>query len=219
MEIRPIAHIHNKYTDLFGIPRQSCLTESDVSAIVFEKDYSDPNAFREIEGYSHLWLIWEFSKSDKKEWTPTVRPPKLGGNRRVGVFASRSPYRPNSLGLSAVKLIKADFSDSKAVLYVSGADLADGTPIYDVKPYILYSDSHPDARPGFSVGPDKTAFKVIFSDEVKVDEKTKTELSEILRLDPRPGYKNDDDECKMSYGDMTVSFRYDGNVIFVLNIC
>ena len=219
MEIHPIAHIHNKYTDLFGIPRQSCLTESDVSAIVFETEYSDPNAFREIESFSHLWLIWEFSKSDKKEWTPTVRPPKLGGNRRVGVFASRSPYRPNSLGLSAVKLIKADFSDSKAVLYISGADLADGTPIYDVKPYIPYSDSHPDARPGFSVGPDKTAFKVIFSDEVKVDEKTKTELSEILRLDPRPGYKNDDDECKMSYGDMTVSFRDDGNVIFVLNIC
>ena len=135
------------------------------------------------------------------------------------MFASRSPYRPNSLGLSTVKLIKADFSDSKTVLYVSGADLADGTPIYDVKPYIPYSDSHPDAKPGFSVGPDKTACEIVFSDGVVIDDATKNELNEILRLDPRPGYKNDGNVYKMSYSDMTVSFKFDGNVIFVLNIC
>lgn len=219
MEIHPIAHIENNYTDLFGIPRQSGLTDSIVSRVVFEKEYSDHNAFREIESFTHLWLIWEFSKSDKKEWTPTVRPPKLGGNRRVGVFASRSPYRPNKLGLSSVKLIKVEFNDQCAILYVSGADLADGTPIYDIKPYIPYSDSHPDASPGFSVGPDKTVFSVEFSDEVILDEKTKTEISEILRLDPRPGYKDDKGIYKMSYCDKTVSFKCDGNVITVLNIC
>ena len=219
MEIHPIAHIHNKYTDLFGIPRQSGLTEKDMSRVVFEKEYSDPNAFREIEGYSHLWLIWQFDRSDKKEWTPTVRPPKLGGNKRVGVFASRSPYRPNSLGLSSVKLISVEYTDSGAVLCVSGADLADGTPIFDVKPYIPYSDSHPDANPGFSVGPDKTDYSVMFSENVKADAQTKAELSEILKLDPRPGYRNDGCVYKMSYGDKTVSFSISENVINVLSIC
>ena len=219
MEIHPIAHIENNYKELFGIPRQSGITEAVESRVVFEKEYSDKNAFREIETFSHLWLIWAFDKADKKEWTPTVRPPKLGGNRRVGVFASRSPYRPNKLGLSCVKLGHIEYTESGVVMYIFGADLADGTPVFDVKPYIPYSDSHPDALPGYSVRPESKKYSVVFSPDIAIDKKTSDEITEILSLDPRPGYRDDEKIYKMAYGDKTISFSCRENVIIVLKYC
>lgn len=149
MEIEPIAHIRTNFDEKFGIPRQSNLVDS-VGKIVFEKRYRDPEALRGIEGFSHLWLIFDFSENHRESWSPTVRPPRLGGNVRVGVFASRSPFRPNSLGLSSVKLLSIEHDDEFGdILVVEGVDMMDGTPIYDIKPYIRFSDCHEDAVSGF----------------------------------------------------------------------
>ncbi len=220
MEILPIAHIENGFEELFGIPRQSGIAESVVSRIVFEKEYSDINAFRELDSFSHIWLIWEFNLADKKEWSPTVRPPKLGGNKRVGVFASRSPYRPNKLGLSSVKILKTAMEENNFVIYVTGADLADKTPIFDIKPYVVYSDCHPDAMTGFSLDPKNAEYSVVFSSDAKADEELKKELTELLQLDPRPGYKGEDNnEYKMKYKGHDISFSVNGKVINVLTIC
>jgi tRNA-Thr(GGU) m(6)t(6)A37 methyltransferase TsaA len=151
MELKVIAHIRNDFPEKFGLPRQSGLVESVTGRIVFEKAYRDPNALRGLEDFSHLWLIWGFSRSEwKTEWSPTVRPPRLGGNKRMGVFATRAPYRPNPIGLSCVKIARIDMDTPEGpVIHVLGADLMDGTPIYDVKPYLPYSDSRPDAKGGF----------------------------------------------------------------------
>ena len=150
MEIRPVAFIRTEFPEKFGIPRQSGLAERLSGKIVFEKEFRNPDAFRGLSDFSHLWLIWEFSANRHSEWQPTVRPPRLGGNAHMGVFATRSPYRPNPLGLSCVELESIDFDDPEGpVLYVRGADLMDGTPIYDIKPYIRYADSHPDAVCGY----------------------------------------------------------------------
>ena len=148
--IRPIAHIKSDFSSKFGIPRQSGLIDELESKIIFEKEYSVPEAFRGLEGYSHIWILWQFSECADKEWNPTVRPPRLGGNKRMGVFASRSPFRPNSIGLSCVKLVSIDETDEGITLTVSGADLLDGTPIFDIKPYLPYADSIPDAVGGFT---------------------------------------------------------------------
>lgn len=167
-----IARIHNDFKDKFGIPRQSGLTEL-TSRIVFEPEYRNPDALRGIEGYSHLWLIWQFSEAVRENWSPTVRPPRLGGNRRVGVFATRSPYRPNPIGLSSVRLLAVERTSDGLTLLVSGADLLDGTPIYDVKPYVAYSDSHPDAVSGFADEVKNYALKVEICKELL----TKIEVS------------------------------------------
>ena len=151
VNIQPIAHMRSDFATKFGIPRQSGLVEELKSTIVFEPEFRDPEALRGIEGFSHLWIIWQFSEAVRQGWSPTVRPPRLGGNTRMGVFATRSPFRPNNLGLSCVKLLGVEQTkDHGTVLHVGGADLMDGTPIFDIKPYIPYSDAHPDAAGGFT---------------------------------------------------------------------
>lgn len=219
VSLKVIAHIRNDYKSKFGIPRQSGIVGSLQSEIVFEREFKNPDCIRGIEGYSHLWLIWQFSKSSGGTNAPTVRPPKLGGNTRVGVFASRSPFRPNPIGLSSVKLIKTDITADGPVIYVGGADLADGTPILDIKPYIPYTDSHPDAQSGFALTPDHTT-EVVIAPELsrKIPERLKKPLTEILSHDPRPGYQHDPDRIyKMRLGDYDIGFSVSGGTATVLS--
>lgn len=215
-----IARIHNDFKDKFGIPRQSGLTEL-TSRIVFEPEYRNPDSLRGIEGYSHLWLIWQFSEAVRENWSPTVRPPRLGGNRRVGVFATRSPYRPNPIGLSSVRLLAVERTSDGLTLLVSGADLLDGTPIYDVKPYVAYSDSHPDAVSGFADEVKNYALKV----EICKDLLTKIEVSKqkslitILENDPRPSYQNDPErEYGMLFASYEIFFKVAGDTLTVTRI-
>ena len=191
--ISPIAHIYNDYTEKFGIPRQSGLVKSEISRIEFCGKYNSADAVRGLDGFSHLWIIWGFSESDRNGVSLIVRPPKLGGNERVGVFASRSPFRPNPLGLSCVKLIKSDYTDGNAFLYVSGADMMNGTPVYDIKPYVPYADCINDASNGFTGRTDRTLLEISDPDNnlSVFSEEQADALKEILALDPRPGYQDD----------------------------
>lgn len=216
--ITPVAKIKNGYNEKFGIPRQSGLAPQVKSEIIFEKDFRDENLIRDIEQYSHLWLIWGFTEN-KNEWSPTVRPPKLGGNKRVGVFATRSPYRPNSLGLSVVKLEEIRKSEEGIILVVSGADLLNGTPIFDIKPYLPYVDSVEKAVGGFSDEYKNDYLNVSFSgsaDDILTKEEL-TELREILSLNPKPSYQDDEERVYgISYKDLTVKFRYkDDNIVVI----
>lgn len=220
--IEPIGYIYNDYKEKFGIPRQSGLSESVVSKIVFEEDYNDPDFFREIEEFTHLWLIWYFSEIDKNSITPTVRPPKLGGNKRVGVFATRSPFRPNRLGLSCVKLIKSDFNykDGK-ILYVVGADIMDGTPIIDIKPYLPYTDIRADASNGFALADIRGTLEIKCSDEIlnKIPFDMVDGLFETLRQDPRPSYQDDPERIYgMSFGDMQVKFKVENDILEITDV-
>lgn len=219
--IRPIAHIKSDFTDKFGIPRQSGLVPELTARIVFEPDYRDPNALVGLEGYSHLWLIWQFSTvaaeyAAGKSWRPTVRPPRLGGNARRGVFATRSPYRPNALGLSCVELAGIENGD----ILVKGADLLDGTPIFDIKPYLPYVDAHPDARGGFT---DTTKFytlQVQAKPEVleQIPADKRDALLGVLRSDPRPSYQHDPERLYgLSFGGVEVKFKVDGDVLTVVS--
>lgn len=224
VEFRVIAHIENDYKEKFGIPRQSGLVESLVSKIVFEPEYRNPDAFREIEGYSHLWLLWHFSEADRgEEWSPTVRPPRLGGNTRVGVFATRSPFRPNSVGMSSVKLERFETDKNLGpVLYVSGADLLDGTPIFDVKPYLAYVDSHPEAKDGFALNQKEGTLTVDFPEELlaEVPVEKRQGLIELLSQDPRPQYQNDPERVyKMKFGAQEVWFKVEDDKLNVCKIC
>ena len=224
VELRVIAHIENDYKEKFGIPRQSGLVESLTSRIVFEPEYRNPDAFRGVEEYSHLWLLWHFSEADRgTEWSPTVRPPRLGGNTRVGVFATRSPFRPNSVGMSSVKLERFEVDKTIGpVLYVSGADLLDGTPIFDVKPYLAYVDSHPEAKDGFALNTKDGTLKVDFPPEwlLKVPEEKRDGLIELLSQDPRPQYQNNPERIyKMKFGTQEVWFSVEGSTLFVRNVC
>lgn len=187
-----IAHIKTDFPTKFGIPRQSGLADLE-ARIVFEPEFRNPDALRGIEGYSHLWLIWQFSKSVRKEWSPTVRPPRLGGNSRVGVFATRSPFRPNPIGLSSVKLLRVEKTEEGSVLVVSGADLLDGTPIYDIKPYLSFTDSHPDAVCGFADDKKAYSLEVDFPPELleQIPLQKQSALLELLSEDPRPQYIED----------------------------
>ncbi len=197
-EIQVIAVAHNGFSDKFGIPRQSREESHIETRIVFEPEFRDSNMIRGIENYSHLWLIWGFTEA--KDWSATVRPPRLGGNTRMGVFATRSPYRPNHLGLSSVRLLRIEDGD----LIVSGADLLDGTPIYDIKPYLSFSDAHPDASNGFAEATKDYALSV----------KALEDLVEVLRQDPRPAYQDDDRIYKLDYQNYLVEFQViDNNVI------
>lgn len=217
-----IARIYNDYKEKFGIPRQAGLARGLYSKIVFEGEYRNPEALRGIEEYSHLWLIWEFSEAKREEFSPTVRPPRLGGNRRVGVFATRSPFRPNPIGLSSVRLVEVKKTENEGVvLIVEGADLMSGTPIYDVKPYITYTDSHPEATQSFAE--DGLLHKL----EVEIPEELKSlipsdklhGLTSLLSEDPRPAYKADGDaEYGMSFGNMEISFKVSGGVLRVTAI-
>ena len=220
-ELKIIAHIENSFTEKFGVPRQSGLADV-ASRIVFEPEYRNPDAFRGIEGYSHLWLLWLFSEAKTDGFSPTVRPPRLGGNKRMGVFATRSPFRPNSIGLSSVKLEKICFDEKDSpILYVKGADLMNGTPIIDVKPYLSYTDSHPDAVNGFALDTKSPLLSVVFPKELRaiVGSKKSDELSQILAQDPRPQYQDTPNRVySMSYGGFDVDFSVSGDVLSVKNI-
>ena len=217
-----IAKIYTEFDEKFGIPRQSGLVEETVGKIVFEPEYRNPEALRGIDGYSHLWLIWQFSKAIREEWSPTVRPPRLGGNKRMGVFATRSPYRPNPIGLSSVKLIEVRQTDTEGtVLIVGGADLLSGTPIYDIKPYLAFTDSHPEAKGGFADGVKEYEIEVELSENAKAnlgsdDEK---KLISLLRQDPRPSYKSEDEKIYgMKLGGKEIKFKYENCKLIVTEI-
>lgn len=218
--IETIGYIENNYKEKFGIPRQSGLSESVISKIVFDDEYKDPNYFKGIEEFSHIWLIWYFSDVNKKHIKPTVRPPKLGGNKRVGVFASRSPFRPNRIGMSCVKLIKTDYTSKGKVLFVTGADLMDGTPIIDIKPYLPYTDSRPDASNGFALDDINGKLEIKCSDELlsKIPFDMIDGLFETLKHDPRPSYQNDDRIYGMSYGELQVKFQVKDNELMIIDI-
>lgn len=217
-----IAKIQTEFDEKFGIPRQSGLVEETVGKIVFEPEYRNPEALRGIEGYSHLWLIWSFSRAVRDTWSPTVRPPRLGGNKRMGVFATRSPYRPNPIGLSSVRLIEVRHTDNEGtVLIVGGADLLSGTPIYDVKPYLAFTDSHPDAKGGFADEVKEYEIEVELSDAAKkklsADEEKK--LVALLRQDPRPSYKCEDEKVYgMKLGGKEIKFKYENCKLIVTEI-
>ncbi|MBQ8509520.1 MAG: tRNA (N6-threonylcarbamoyladenosine(37)-N6)-methyltransferase TrmO [Clostridia bacterium] len=216
-----IARIVSDYTDKFGIPRQSGLVPSEAK-IIFEPEFRDPNALRGLEGWSHLWLIWQFSESIVERWSPTVRPPRLGGNTRVGVFATRSPFRPNPIGLSSVKLVRiADEEGLWRVLYVTGADLMNGTPIYDIKPYLPYTDSHPDATGGFAadVFDHRLDVKIPPALLCRLPEEKRGSLCEILAQDPRPSYKDDPTRVYgVKFAGFEVKFTVEGNRLEVILI-
>jgi len=221
VEIKPVAHIHNAFSDKFGIPRQSGRSESIESTIVFEPEFRNPDALREIEGFDYLWLIFGFSEAQYDKFTPTVRPPRLGGNKKVGVFASRSPYRPNSLGLSSVRLICVENTSKGPVLIVGGADLLDGTPIYDIKPYLPFSDCHPEARGGFAEG--EKEHRLCVQDEtgvlLTIPEDLRRTALECLADDPRPSYIDDPKrEYGMTLGGYNILFSVSGDTLTVKTI-
>lgn len=221
-QLKTIAHIETDFPTKFGIPRQSGIVASLQGRIVFEPEYRIAEAVRGLEEFSHLWLIWEFSEAKRDGWSPTVRPPRLGGNVRKGVFATRSPFRPNPIGLSSVKLERIEI-DAKLgpVLYVSGADLMDGTPIYDIKPYIAYTDSHPDAVSGFASKPAEYLLEVDLPEAMlqKVAPEKREGLKAVLSHDPRPQYQDDPYRIYgMEFAGREVKFRVDGSRLSVIGI-
>jgi len=219
-ELRVIAHIKTDFNTKFGIPRQSGLIDLE-SLIVFTPEFRNDDALRGIEAFSHLWLIWEFSKARRDDWSPTVRPPRLGGNKRVGVFATRSPFRPNSIGLSSVKLLGLEKTENGTALRVSGADLMNGTPIYDIKPYLPYTDCHPDAVGGFADEKLKDALEVNFSEEllIKIPEGKRSALIELLSEDPRPHYITDDKRVYgFEFANFEIKFKVTQNLLTVCEV-
>ena len=219
-KLKVIARIRSDFSTKFGIPRQSGLVEGLQAAVVFEPEFRNPDMLRGIEGFSHLWLIWEFSES--RGWSPTVRPPRLGGNRRMGVFATRSPFRPNPLGLSCVRLegVRREGANG-AVLLVSGADLMDGTPIFDIKPYIPYADAHPDAIGGFANTAPEAALTVQIPPELinRLPENRRDALIRVLSLDPRPSYQDDPERTYgMNFAGFDIRFRVENDVLTVCGI-
>ena len=220
--LRVIARIHSDFPTKFGIPRQSGLVEALRAAVVFEPEYRNPDALRGLEGFSHIWLIWQFSQAVREEWSPTVRPPRLGGNARVGVFATRSPFRPNPIGLSCVKLEEIQrHSPQGPVLWVGGADLMDGTPIYDIKPYLPYVDSKPQALGGFAQIPKGPTLEVFLPPELeeRVPPALREALVGVLAQDPRPPYQHSPERVYgLSFGGLEVKFTVDGDRLTVCQI-
>ncbi len=216
-----IAHIQTDFPTKFGVPRQSGLIKSVTGRIIFEKDYQDADAFRGLEEFSHIWVLWEFSKAKNKKWSPTVRPPMLGGNKRMGVFATRSPYRPNSIGMSALRLEKIEYSEkSGPVLIVSGCDMINGTPIFDIKPYLAYADSIPDATGGFTVNlTDRTLDVEVNQGTLGIIPKEIQEtILEILKSDPRPSYQNDEDRVYgFQFGEFEIKFKVNGKKLTIIS--
>ena len=222
MEITPIAHIRTDFGSKFGVPRQSGVVDELRARIVFEPAYRNPDALRGMEDFSHLWLIWHFSEVKQENWSPTVRPPRLGGNTRMGVFATRSPFRPHPIGLSAVRIVGIDLHTPEGpVITVAGADLMDGTPIFDLKPYIAYADSHPDAKGGFIEGLTDRSVQVV-CDEAHLSplpDETRQSLLAVLAHDPRPTYQNDPDRVYgMEFGGFNVRFTVAEGVLTVVEI-
>ena len=221
-EIQAIAHMKSDFPTKFGIPRQSGLVEALRSTIVFAPEVRNPDALRGIEGFSHLWLIWQFSQAVRQDWSPTVRPPRLGGNVRMGVFATRSPFRPNSLGLSCVRLLGVEETrEFGTVLHVGGADLMDGTPIFDIKPYIPYSDARPDAVGGFTDHADDFLLEVVFPDELlkRIPTAKRQALLGVLSHDPRPSYQRDANRVYgLSFAGFNIRFSVSDGVLTVTEI-
>jgi tRNA-Thr(GGU) m(6)t(6)A37 methyltransferase TsaA len=220
-EITPIARIRSDFPDKFGIPRQSGLVQELQAQIIFEPAFRNADALRGLEDYSHLWLIWQFSKAVRSTWSPTVRPPRLGGNTRMGVFATRSPYRPNPLGLSCVRLESIAYTDDGPVLTVSGADLLDGTPIYDIKPYLPHIDAHPDARGGFAKDYADYGLTVHCPEELlaQMPEAKRPALLGVLRQDPRPSYQSDPDRLYgLRFAGFEIKFTVADNVLTVRDV-
>lgn len=220
--IQAIAHMKSDFPTKFGIPRQSGLVEELRSTIVFEPEFRNPDALRGIEGYSHLWIIWQFSQALRRDWSPTVRPPRLGGNTRMGVFATRSPFRPNNLGLSCVRLLGLEqTSDCGTVLHVAGADLMDGTPIFDIKPYIPYSDAHSDASGGFTDHAGDFLLDVDFPGLLlkQLPEDKRQAAIGVLSHDPRPSYQRDPDRVYgLPFAGFDIRFQVTGQTLTVLEI-
>ena len=220
--MKVIARIHSDFPEKFGIPRQSGLVPALRAKIVFEPEYRNPDALRGIEGFSHLWLIWQFSAAVRDTWSPTVRPPRLGGNERVGVFATRSPFRPNAIGLSCVKLESVQHEDGFGdVLIVSGADLMDGTPIVDIKPYLPYVDSVPDAVGGFTEQTERHRLTVDFPEKLKkyVPKQNLPAVMGLLAQDPRPAYQHDGKRVYgVPYGEVDIRFVVEGDTLTVVEV-
>lgn len=220
--IEPVARMRSDFATKFGIPRQSGLVADLRSTIVFEPKYRNPEALRGIEGYDYLWLIWQFSEAVREEWSPTVRPPRLGGNARMGVFATRSPFRPNSLGLSCVRLLEVEHTQEfGTVLHVGGADLMDGTPIFDVKPYVPYADSHPDAKGGFTDGAGEYLLQVDFPQTLleKLPEEKRSAAVGVLSHDPRPSYQRKPGRIYgLNFAGWDIRFTVDGDILTVVDI-
>lgn len=222
-ELTPIARIQSDFSSKFGIPRQSGLIDDLKARIVFEPPFRDASALRGLDGFSHIWMIWQFSESVLEGWSPTVKPPRLGGNRRMGVFATRSPFRPNPLGLSCVKLERIEWSTPEGpVLHIAGADLLDGTPIYDIKPYLPHTDCHPEAIGGFSDEAAKYALEVDFPPELLVQfpEDKRRAIVEVLRQDPRPGYRHGDSDRRygVAFAGFDVRFTVSDGVLHVREV-
>ncbi len=222
VNIQVIARMHSDFSTKFGIPRQSGLIEELRSTIVFEPEFRNPDALRGIEDFSHLWIIWQFSEAVRSGWSPTVRPPRLGGNTRMGVFATRSPFRPNNLGLSSVKLLEVEHTEKYGtVLHVGGADLMDGTPIFDIKPYIPYGDSHPEASGGFTDTAGDFLLAVEFPQALleKLPENKREAAVGVLSHDPRPSYQKDPERVYgLSFAGFDIRFRVQDKTLTVLEV-
>lgn len=221
VQMQVIAKIHNDFSQKFGIPRQSGLANSVISRIVFEPEFRSDDALRGIEGFTHLWLIWQFSENVRSTWSPTVRPPRLGGNTRLGVFATRSSFRPNAMGLSSVRLLGTERTKDGTILIVAGADMLDGTPIFDIKPYIPYCDSHPEASGGFTDTAGDFLLEVSFPEELlrKIPSEKHDAVLEILSHDPRPSYQNDPARVYgLTFGSFDIRFTVTENTLLVQEV-
>lgn len=222
VNIQVIARMHSEFATKFGIPRQSGLVEELKSTIVFEPEFRNPDALRGIEDFSHLWIIWQFSEAVRQGWSPTVRPPRLGGNTRMGVFATRSPFRPNNLGLSSVKLLGVEqTAEFGTVLHVGGADLMDGTPIFDIKPYIAYGDSHPEAKGGFTDTAGEFLLSVEFPEEllVKLPADKQDAAKAVLSHDPRPSYQRKPDRVYgLTFSGFDIRFQVQDDTLTVVEV-
>lgn len=215
-----IARVYTDFKEKFGIPRQSGIIKEARGYIVFEKEYSVTEAVRGLEDFSHIWILWQFSESARKDWSPTVRPPKLGGNKRVGVFATRAPFRPNSIGLSCVELEKIEHTDNGPVLHIKGADILDNTPVFDIKPYLPYTDSHPDAKAGFTEHISGKKLFVDTNDEKLsgISDEIRNEIVCILSDDPRPAYHNDERIYGFKYNDFEIKFKVVNDTVSIVSI-
>ena len=221
-QLKIIAHIRSDFAEKFGIPRQSGLVEALKATIVFEPEFRNPDALRGLDGFSHLWLIWQFSKAVRQAWSPTVRPPRLGGNERMGVFATRSPFRPNPIGLSCVKLDGVELHPELGpIIHVAGADLLDGTPIYDIKPYLPYADCKPDAVGGFASVPKEATLQVNCAQDLLATfpADRRDALLAVLAQDPRPSYQDDPErEYGMAFAGYNVRFTVNADILTVCSI-
>ncbi|MBQ3135726.1 MAG: tRNA (N6-threonylcarbamoyladenosine(37)-N6)-methyltransferase TrmO [Oscillospiraceae bacterium] len=221
-QLKFIARIHSDFTEKFGIPRQSGLVDQLRATVVFEPEFRSPDALRGLDGFSHLWLIWQFSKAVREDWSPTVRPPRLGGNERMGVFATRSPFRPNPIGLSCVRLLGVEQDANLGpVIHVAGADLMDGTPIYDIKPYLPYADCKPEAVGGFASMPKAATLQVVCPEELlaPLPADRHEALLAVLAQDPRPSYQDDPERVYgFGFAGANVRFTVRGNVLTVVAV-